>query len=458
MTRFNLTSALSLLVAFVASAFGLPVNAAIIGATTTTTDLDSALKIIFSEPIVNNVVRETELVDIFEEGGGIKTDITTGGRYIETAQMFGLPSGVGARGENGYIPVPRGPTIENSRIELKKVIGSVEMTGDVLKRVRTSRGAFLDWSERAMPSLVEHLNHEIDRMMLGYGAGIKARVNDATPATDLVIDSSYGVADYGGPTYQFLRGQSLRAGPNADGTSLRTGAMIVEAIDHGANTITVDALATSLADDDYIFEGDAADNGAGLEFMGLLGIVDDGNILATFQNIARSSYPEWQGNVFDPASITGFAGTDVLTEDLVTYADDETYLNGGGMIDCLVAHRAAIRAFWKDLRADRVINDPRSYTGGKNQTSMFLGDREVEIRSVRKIPPTVCYGLTKSTLKKFMLRRFEWDDSTGALFRQVTDSTGRKDAFYAYGTLHMEFACTDPQKNFRIEGFALNAS
>ena len=48
--------------------------------------------------------------------------------------------------------------------------------------------------------------------------------------------------------------------------------------------------------------------------------------------------------------------------------------------------------------------------------------------------------ITKSTFKKWMLHKFEWDDSTGAIWRQVTDGTGRKDAFWAYGSLYCELA------------------
>src|SRR5690606_9862624 len=158
----------------------------LVGDTTTPADLSAAMKVIFEDSIINNVVADSELLDLFESAGGIKTEETTGGRYIETAQLFALPAGVGSRGENGYIPVPRGPVIQNSKIYLKKVIGSVEMTGDVLKRVRTDIGAFINWGEQAMPKLVERVTNEYDRMLLGYGSGVKAQVASVN-ATDKII-------------------------------------------------------------------------------------------------------------------------------------------------------------------------------------------------------------------------------------------------------------------------------
>jgi hypothetical protein len=186
-------------------------------ASTTTTNLDSAMKIIFDDALVNNVVRDTELVDEFEDGGGIKTDTTTGGRYIETAQMFALPAGVGARSEGDYIPVPRGPTIANSRITLKKVMGAVEMTAETMKMVRTNEGAFVNWAKRALPALVERVTHELDRMLLNTSSGILARVNASTPALDLVVDTAMGITlnSVVSPdaALQFLINAGLRASP-----------------------------------------------------------------------------------------------------------------------------------------------------------------------------------------------------------------------------------------------------
>jgi hypothetical protein len=421
-------------------------------ATTTTTNLDSAMKIIFDDALVNNVVRDTELVDAFQEGGGIKTDQTTGGRYIETAQMFSLPAGVGARSEGDYIPVPQGPVIENSRINLKKVMGAVEMTAETMKMVRTNEGAFVNWSKRALPALVERVTHELDRMLLGTSSGILARVNATTPATDLVVDTAMGVTlntvAHPDPVLQFLPGAQLRASPNADGSTPRALVMIVEDLDYDNDTITVDQLATGLADDDYIFMGDANTLSAGKEPQGIHGLVDDGTLVATFQNIVRANYSAWRSLCYNAQDF----GTNVeFTEDLIQFVDDKVWIEGGGKPNLIIAPRFGCRQFWQDLKADRAINDPRNYTGGKGYLYMVLGDRLVQIRSCRKMPRNVAFGITTSTMKKFMLHNWEWDDTTGSIWKQVVDGTGRKDAFWAYGSLYCEFGCSDPQKNFRIQ-------
>ena len=423
----------------------------------TDTAMTAALKIIFDDALVNSVVAESELMDLFEESGGIMTDQTTGGRYIETANLFALNAGVGARSEDDYIPEASGPKIVNGRIALKKILGTVELSNDTMKRVRSSEGAFADWADRALPSLVDRLNNELDRMLLGYGAGIKTRVNDATPATNLVVDSPFGIAGAGldekSALLMHLSGETLRASANADGSTPRALAMTVTAVDWDNGYLIVDQLATSLADDDYLFPGDAAGNSAGKEMMGLFGIVDDGSVLVTFQNISRTTYPEWRSYVID--AIADVAAGTKLTEDLLLRVDDQAYIQGAASVDTLIASRYGLRQYWADLKSDRSINDPRAYVGGKMGVSVLLGDREIVLKAPRKMPDNVAFGVTKKHLKRWTLHQWEWQDQTGSIWKQVTDATGRKDAHYAYGAMYGEVGSDDPQKHFRIENIAV---
>lgn len=418
----------------------------------TDASMTAALKVLFDDALINSVVYDTELLDLFQDGGGVMTDQTTGGRYIETANMFALNAGVGAREENDYIPEASGPKIVNGRINLKKLLGTVELSNDTMKRVRTDEGAFVDWADRALPALVERVNNEVDRMTLGYGAGIKARVNDATPATDLVVDSPMGLAATGSvqsALLQFLAGETLIASANADGSTPRTGISTITAVDWANGFLVVDAMPASLADNDYLFAGDAAGNSAGKEPMGLFGIIDDGTVLTTFQNISRTTYPEWRSYVMDAEA--SFAAGQRLTEDVITLADDESYIQGGARVDTLICSRQGLRELWQDLRSDRQINDPRSYTGGKEMISMLLMDRTLEVRAPRKMPDDTAFGCTRSAMRRWVLHQWEWQDQTGSIWKQVTDGTGRKDAFYGYGAMYYELGTTDPQKHFRID-------
>ncbi len=440
----------------------------LLGAATLTTDIDEAMKVIFAEPLVNQVVADAELVSIFETEMNIATEQTTGGRYIEMAHFFRLPAGVGARKENEYIPEPDDPLFRNSRIELKKILGSIEMSGDVMRRVRHDEGAFLNYVEQALPSLVTRLTNELDRMYIGFGAGIKARVNDASPtATDLGIDSALGVTGYDHAWLQFLEGERVVFSANANGNPLRSAgagqSAVVVDIDEANSEIDLSNLPTGVADNDYIFAGDEAGaasqdgTGSNREIAGLLAAIDDGGIVDTYNNIQRSAAGNrlWKAIVIN-AAVAPWNGA--LSEDLLLYADDEVSIKGGGKIDYLCMSRSASRGYWKSLKGDRTFPNALAYTGGTQGTArdrglrIALGDRIIPLLVARKLPPQVVFGIQSDTFKRITLGRWEWDDTTGSIWNRVTDATGRKDAFYATGYLYEELFCTQPRKNFRIDG------
>ena len=444
-----------------------PIGIGMAADTSTMADLDEALKIIFSDPLINNIVEDTELLDIFKVDMNVMADDTTGGRYIEMAHYFQLPAGVGARAENEYIPEPNDPRFENSRLYLRKIQGTVEMTGDVMRRVRSDEGAFLNYMERALPDLVTRLVNEIDRMYISDGSGVKARVASVTSAVTttlvIVVDRTYGIDGLTSPYLQFMEGERCVFDPAADGQSIRVStnqSLQLTDIDEDSNSLTftgIAGLVAAVTAGDYIFSGDEAGAssgtaaGADREIAGLLAGVDDGGIIATYNNINRSTAGNrlWKSIVID-ASVAQWGGQ--LTEELLTYGDDEVATKGAGKVDTVVMARPAARGYWQSLKGDRTMPDPRSYTGGKKGLSVLLGDRELQLKVCRKMPPELTFMLQSDTFRRLTLGTWEWDDRTGSIWNRVTDATGRKDAYYAVGNMYEQLFCMAPRKNVRIEG------
>lgn len=429
-------------------------------------NVNEAMKIIFQEPLTNSIVEDSELLDLFEQDMDVAVNQTTGGRYIEMAHYFALPAGVGARRlEGDYIPVPNGPVIKNSQIYLKKIEGVVQMTGDTMRRVKQGEGAFTTWASRHLPDLKMHVDDYLDRCLLGYGAGIRARVNDADPDdADLTIgiDAALGIAGLEPAWLQFMEGESIVFGPTADGQNLRDSgaAYTITDIDPDTSHISLATEPTAnVADSDFIFLGDAAGfsgqgGGADREIMGLYGMVDDGNILATFQGLARASYRPWRSQIID-GSAAPWNGA--VTEELLTYADDFAYTRATGTITDIVMSRDCMRDLWENLKNDKRINDPRAYTGGKAGLTMIFGDRDIRIKVARKLPNSSIFMLQRDTFKHWRNTGWEWDDLTGSIWNRVTDAVGRKDDFYAVGHLVMQTGCVAPHKNLRIDGLTPNA-
>lgn len=459
---------LTLALVVLGAATGAPLGAVTPAATTTVVALDNLMKIIYSDPLIVDIVNESELMDMFKTDFNVKTDETTGGKWVEMAHYLRLAGAAGARAENDYIPVPQSPRAINSRIFLRKIMGVVEMSGDVMEKVVNDEGSFINFMERALPDTKERVVTEVDRMYIGFGAGIKARVAAGWVvagrlATALTVDRSLGVDGYEDAWLQFQEGETIVFSSTPAGTVIKnagtTQAALIENIDEstGSLSVTADAaLIAAIADNDYIFSGDqsgVASQNAGVdrEIAGLLAGVDDGGILATYNNVTRSGNRTFNSRVFD-ASVSPYNGS--LTEELLIVADAIVSVTSNSKINAIVMSPHAPISYWRDMKQDRVLNDPRNYTGGKGALGILLGDRTIPFRTARKLPPQLAFGLNTATWRRFTLGTWQWMSRNGSIWNLVTDNVGRKDAYFAFGKMYEQLACIMPRRNLRIEGLS----
>jgi hypothetical protein len=423
------------------------------GTTTSTSDfggLNDAMKNVYEKAFDNNIEKEQEVLDVFRKAS-FDTFDGPDGKGVYMNHIFTSGGGFASGTEDDYLPTPTLPVQKQSYLTIKKHTLVSELSGQALRRVLKGPAAFATWADEELPRKAQIGAWHLDRQALGTGTGIVARVNDGSPDTTTTIDSAFGIAGLEGFTRLIREGDSLRYSPNANGTSPRTGAAIVSAIDHDTGIITIDASPASAADNDYIFVGDANVYGLGArEMTGLEALIDDGNLVGTIQNLSRSTYPKLKAQQIDASTA---AEGSTLTEELLDRAATQAWERAGGKIDLILANRASQRAFWKSLKGDRVLNDPKGdFVGGKRSVKMLLGTSVVEIVAARKVPDSRCYILDTSTIKRYQIGEGKWDDTTGSIWDRVTNSTGRKDAYYAVFVKEMEMGVNNPARNVKITG------
>lgn len=423
--------------------------------TTTGSDfsgLNDMLKHVYTKAFENNVEADSEISDIFEKAEGFEVADGPDGKQINMGHVFSSGGGVGSMLEDDYLPTAQKPTTKQSYITIKQHAATVQLSGRALRRVKEGPAAFVSWAQEALPRKAQRLAFHLDRQWIGAGTGIIGRVNMGSPnATNLAIDSAYGIGGLEGVTNLLLRDDSLFFAAAAAGTTPRTDRSLVTQVDYVNSDINVDAIDGSLADNDYIFLGDANVNSSGArEAMGLEGMIDDGTVLPTLQGLARATYPELNSQVINASTFAASLGT--LNEDILDYADSLCFERGNmGKPSHILVNRSGQRSFWKSLKGDRVLNDPKGdYQGGKAKLRMMLGDRLVEIRAARKVPASRCYGIDPRTIKRFRIGAGRWDDTDGSVWNRVTDGTGRKDAFYAVYIEEEERGIGDPAQSFKI--------
>jgi hypothetical protein len=440
--------------------------------TTSKTELDPIMKVLANRPLFQNIVDESEFMDIIKtESNGIKSDTTTGGRYIENAHITALMSGYRGASDGGYIAQAESPVFKNTRVYLKQMTGTIQMTGSAMRQVRTDEAAFVNYLEEAMPLFAKRIAHDDDRMLLGFGYDIRARVVSIAgggPTYTVVMKDTLGVSGWTEPWLEFSEGDQCvftasLAAPIALRNPGTTQRAVVRDMDEATNTITFEmdaGLAGVIAANDYVGTGDNIDhsfphgnpNVAAVP-TGFLGGVDDGTVLPTYMNLARSANRWLKGIVID-ASAAPWNGA--ISEQLVTYAWDETHRRGAGAVDAFATSYSAERGLRNSFKSDRFFMDPRTYVGGRLNTYLQLGNRAILIRMARKLPPEVFFGIERGSWTRFTLGEYEWDDTTGAIWNRVTDSSGPKDAYYATGWKYEEWFCGAPRHNFRIQGLTTN--
>jgi hypothetical protein len=419
--------------------------------------MNEMLKEVYTKSFSNNVEKDQEVNDLITEAEGFEVIEGPDGKRINMNHDFSSGGGTGSMLEDDYLYTPTTPVSRISFITVKQHTATVQLSGRTLRRVKKGPAAFVTWATEALPRKARRLAFHKDRMRLGTGTGILCRYNGTPDGTGDPLDNMFGITGLDDrATALLLRGDNLRVGPNADGTSLRAGTALVGKVDYSNKAIDTTvagaaAAPTSAADNDYIFLGDANVQGSGArEMMGLEGIIDNGTNLAAFQGITtRSDFPELTSQIVD-ATLNGFDGT--LSEELLDYADALCFERGNmGKPTSLLLNRSGQRSFWKNMKNDRVINDPAgTFKGGKARLKMMLGDRIVVLAGARKCPESRAYGIDGEGIQRYRIGTGRWDDTDGSIWNRVVDGTGRKDAFFAVYIDEEEMGAGDPASSFKI--------
>lgn len=460
-------------------------------ASTGLVEMENAMKVIFAPALHNNVVADSDFSDWFKSNSNVKTEETTGGRYVEHVNRMRVSGGfrgtaTGATTTKDYIPDADPPEFVNPKVYLRKHTGTIEMDGDTMRRVKQGEGSWVTYLESELPAFKDRVMSEYDRMWIALGNGVKARIANVTATVggvaytggisayntpvagqfQVLVDRTFGVTGLSEAWTVFLEGERIVFTANfasypqtLKNAGTDQSALVVNIDDlNGALVLQgASALRTALAANDYIGLGDRVGHSFPIsgtqnrEMQGVMAAIDDGGMVSTYHGVARANRRLWNGIVVNGAG-GDFDGT--LNEDVLEYADDELSRRGGGKIEAIITSHSGIRSYRKSLRGDRVFNDPRSYTGGAQRRGLkvYLGDRTVDLRVARKLPPELTFGINKAAWTRYTLGAFEWDDTTGSMWNRVTDSVGRLDAFYATAVMYEESYCAAPRRQVRIEG------
>ena len=429
-------------------------------------EAENFLKIVYSEPIINQIVTHSDCLDLFTKNSNVEH--TKQGLKIQVQHHYKDVQGVGARGERDYIPQATSPDAIDQDIYLRYLYFSIQLTQQAMTDMQRGEGAFLSWAQATVERATEQLMNDVDRQIIGIGTGALGRVNgnpgSSTGDAGITFNDAFGVSGLKKAVDNFQLGMRVVFSDTVTGTAIRAGGSKsfaeVKSIDHGGNKVRFEGTganhryASNIADDDYVFRGDAASSTAQgsfarqKEIMGMLGHFDDGTNVASYFNLLRSNR-EYQFLKARRVNASGDASGSLTALRIMkeTHAIRKYAM---GRPSVLVGSFGVWRNMYERAKTDREFTNPESYATGAKELKIMVGPMTYDLRIGTRVPEGMLFLIDPSTLERAQTESVDWDDKTGSMWRQVVDGTGTKDEFYAYGKWFVNTFCNAPWKNAQI--------
>lgn len=338
--------------------------------------------------------------------------------------------------EGEQLPRPDSPAYDLFHVVNKTAASRYRITVEAMKASKGNERAWVDGQMDAANFTVSQTALRMSQMMYRTGTGAVARVNGVPTATTFIVDDS--MTSGSGNTFgvQYLEeGMQISASANTTGNlAERTFDGRITNIDPDTFTITFDGPVGDLTDNDYIFIGEPSRTSKNRDWMGLLGIIDDGTIIANLQDIDRTA----AGGRFWKSNRYASVGSADL-ENAWQTASDDIYRKGLGHVDAIITTFGARKRYGNDLKGDRRFvagAESGEYSGGfKSLKWMDGNNKELELWVDKDCPKGVAFLVSWDSLHLAWLQEPEWWDAGGGVLQRVDNTLALEATYYAMGNL-----------------------
>lgn len=348
---------------------------------------------------------------ITRSGSGVTNE--TGGKYVTFPIHTRRNSGIGSRHESEALPTPGQQGHAAARIGLKYAYGGIQLTGQAISLSDTDAKAFAKALDTEVEGLKNDLKKDMNRQIYGTGNGAIGVVSDANSGAEV-------------PVYDARLFQIGMVVDTQTGTTVDNSALVVSSVDltAGANTVTFTATpGTATADGDIIVRAGSGVNGTGnRELTGLAAIISDAG---TLYNIDPSTEPEWKSSVSDNG------GTNrALSESLMIQMADDIRVKGGST-SLILQSLGVRRAYFNLLSQLRQTVNTQEFTGGFSGLAFTTDRGEIPVVADPDAPLNKQWFINEDAVTYYRDEEWHFIDRDGSMWKQVRDSDGDYDAYYA---------------------------
>lgn len=335
----------------------------------------------------------------------------------------GRNSGVGARRENGVLPTAGAQAYKKTRGGLKFQYGRIQISGPVIKAMKSDKGSWTRAVESESKGIVRDLKRDVNRQLYGTSDGVIAAAGVTTASTTVVLAATTTLVTI----RQLEVGMVIDIGTVASPTAVASGRTIT-AVNRAAKTITISGAAVTTADTDRIFR--SGSGGVGVEVTGLQSIVAASG---TLQNVDPAVTPSWASQVFpNPASPGTLRST---TDTILEQAMDEVHIESGEDLNLFITTAGVRRNFASSLKSLKRFNDTVDLKGGFKGLSVTTGRGEVTLTDDRDAPSNIAFGLSTPNLLEMVESDWEFMDEDGAVLNRVPNTDAYEATLFKYHEL-----------------------
>jgi len=341
-------------------------------------------------------------------------------------------SGVGARAEGGTLPTAGAQGYKKSTIDLRRNYGRIQVSGPVIRAMRTNKGAWVRAVESETKGVVKDLKRDVNRQVNGTSDGVIGNLGTTTASTTVVASNFTAVQ-----MRQIENGMVIDIGTVASPTTIAS-ARTVSAVDRAAKTFVISGAAVTTSSSHYVFRSGAGGDGSSQkELTGLQTIV---KASGTLFDVDPATYSDWASYVDNVSS--NRAPTDTLFEK----AMDETNISSGQDHWMVVTSHGVSRNYAAQLKAQKRFANTNDLKGGFKGLAIETPVGSATLTVDRDHPNNEATGLATDHLVEFMASEWEFMDEDGAVLSRVVD----KDAYEATLFKYHELATDQRNTHFRL--------
>lgn len=340
-----------------------------------------------------------------------------GGKYVTFPIHTRRNAGIGSRFENEALPVPGQRAHAAARVGLKYGYGGIQISGQAISLTDTDARAFAKALDDEVNGLKEDVKKDMNRQIYGSGNGAIGVVKTAGTAVNIIAITDARLFQLG-EMVDLITLPATVAAANRQVTSIDLTA--------GANTVTINGAAVSPTVGQILSRtGSGPDATQGnRELTGFSAIV---SASGTLYNVDPSVEPVWKSEVSDNG------GTNrALSEGLMSQMVDRVRTNGGNTT--VIFQSLGVRRSYANLLTQtRSTVNTQEFTGGFKGLAFVTDGEAGEIPVISDVdaPLNTQYFINEKALTFYRDSEWSWLDRDGSMWKQVRDTNGDYDAYYA---------------------------